>query len=384
MMMIAYRDGMLASPPRYWGLCFTAEEPGVVVDMAKSGSPPVVALETSRDGVTWKTFDSEGGSTPVLLPSIGDKVLFRAGSGGNSAMASSTADYHNFTVSGTCSASGNIMSLLDANDSENVTLSTENTFTKLFYNCGSLTSAPDLPATTLTDSCYRQMFWNCYLLESAPSLPALGMAPSCYRQMFRNCTALVDAPDLPSTSLATECYRQMFSGCTSLQNGPTALPATSLAIGCYRQMFNNCSQLHNVMPTLPATVAEEDCYNQMFSGCSSLATPPSILLTSVAISCCSQMFRYCDAIATAPTLYATDITGVAANMDCYDRMFYGCGNLRSIEVRFTSFDDFNTATWLDGVQTYGTFRCPIALGTGANILRGASYCPYAWTVENID
>ena len=34
--------------------------------------------------------------------------------------------------------------------------------------------------------------------------------------MFSGCTSLTTAPDLPATTLATECYSYMFSGCGSL------------------------------------------------------------------------------------------------------------------------------------------------------------------------
>ena len=34
--------------------------------------------------------------------------------------------------------------------------------------------------------------------------------------MFWNCTSLTTAPELPATTLASECYSGMFNGCTSL------------------------------------------------------------------------------------------------------------------------------------------------------------------------
>lgn len=36
----------------------------------------------------------------------------------------------------------------------------------MFYNCTSLTTAPELPATTLADSCYGDMFNGCTSLSS--------------------------------------------------------------------------------------------------------------------------------------------------------------------------------------------------------------------------
>mgnify|MGYP007037161597 CR=1 FL=1 len=37
-------------------------------------------------------------------------------------------------------------------------------------------------------------------------------------RVFQNCTSLTTAPELPATTLANYCYNYMFSGCTSLKN----------------------------------------------------------------------------------------------------------------------------------------------------------------------
>ena len=34
--------------------------------------------------------------------------------------------------------------------------------------------------------------------------------------MFRDCTSLTTAPELPATTLANNCYQEMFRGCTKL------------------------------------------------------------------------------------------------------------------------------------------------------------------------
>ena len=60
------------------------------------------------------------------------------------------------------------------------------------------------------------MFSGCTNLTSAPNLPATTLADYCYNGMFQDCTNLTSAPDLPATTLATECYYWMFNGCTSL------------------------------------------------------------------------------------------------------------------------------------------------------------------------
>jgi len=58
--------------------------------------------------------------------------------------------------------------------------------------------------------------YGCTSLSTAPELPATTLAPSCYDYMFEGCTSLTVAPELPATSLALLCYDGMFSGCTKL------------------------------------------------------------------------------------------------------------------------------------------------------------------------
>ena len=86
----------------------------------------------------------------------------------------------------------------------------------MFNGCESLTSAPDLPATTLASNCYNSMFNRCTSLTSAPELPATTLADRCYNSMFFKCTSLTTAPELPATTLAAWCYASMLNGCTNL------------------------------------------------------------------------------------------------------------------------------------------------------------------------
>ena len=121
---------------------------------------------------------------------------------------------------------------------------------------------------------------------SADFLPATTLAHMCYNQMFYNCTSLTTAPELPATILDTECYSEMFGGCTSLTTAPSILPATTLASRCYKSMFSNCTSL-TTAPELPATTLARECYGSMFYGCSKLnyikamfTTTPSSTYTS--------------------------------------------------------------------------------------------------------
>ena len=143
-------------------------------------------------------------------------------------------------------------------------------FCWLFSSCTALTTAPELPATTLASSCYSDMFYGCTSLTTAPELPADTLANFCYTRMFSGCTALTTAPELPATTLAENCYSYMFSGCTSLTTSPV-LPATTLAEDCYYLMFNGCSSLSSI--TMLATdISAETCLYRWVEGVASSGT----------------------------------------------------------------------------------------------------------------
>ena len=122
------------------------------------------------------------------------------------------------------------------------TVDTQNArFCKLFYGCTALTSAPDLPATTLANECYERMFYGCTSLTSAPELKATTLANRCYFGMFSGCTSLEKAPELKATTLATECYESMFNGCTKLSSVTMLAPSNQISPAtdcCYNWLYN--------------------------------------------------------------------------------------------------------------------------------------------------
>ena len=57
--------------------------------------------------------------------------------------------------------------------------------------------------------CYFNLFSGPHL-TTAPELPATTLANFCYACMFQDCTSLTQAPALPATTLADYCYYCMF------------------------------------------------------------------------------------------------------------------------------------------------------------------------------
>ena len=74
---------------------------------------------------------------------------------------------------------------------------------------------------TMGNGCYSRMFYDCTSLTQAPKLPATTLADNCYFSMFYSCTSLAQAPELPVTTLKSACYKAMFRGCTSLKLSTT-------------------------------------------------------------------------------------------------------------------------------------------------------------------
>ena len=325
--------------PNY--LSFSALEEGCSVSLVRHGynSPN---LEFSYDCLTWTNWNYDSFSS-VQLP-LNQPVYFRGDN--SSGFSMDKENYSNFWFSGRVAASGNIQSLLyGAAFEDYLTIPNDYCFYQLFINCRNLTTAPELPATSLTSYCYGLMFEGCIGLNSAPELPAMSLAPYCYYCMFHNCR-IESAPDLPAISLAEHCYDGMFYSCENLVIAPE-LPATSLAEHCYAWMFSACKNLV-IAPDLPATSLAEHCYKGMFTECTSLTD--------------------------SPLLPAQELAPY-----CYDRLFYGCSSLKHIEALFTTTPSSTyTSDWVNGVARTGTF----VKNTNATWnVRGVDGIPELWMAE---
>jgi len=88
--------------------------------------------------------------------------------------------------------------------------------------------------------------------------------------MFNQCVKLTSAPELPATTLANSCYSNMFYGCTGLTTAPE-LPAETLAIQCYSGMFVNCSSL-NFIKMLATNISASNCLSNWVAGVAATGT----------------------------------------------------------------------------------------------------------------
>ena len=208
----------------------------------------ISGLEYSVNNGKWTTV--EAGTEVPFGGAKGDLRLRGISPNGSATdwYACSTIKFTEANVNVACT--GDIRTLLDWRI-YNIVGTNNARFCSLFKDCAVLTSAPELPATTLADFCYQRMFEGCTSLKTAPILPAENLARKCYSDMFDGCTSLVKAPALPAMVLTDYCYSSMFMNCTSLESAPE-LPATKLAKYCYSYMFNGCENLSSVTMLAPS------------------------------------------------------------------------------------------------------------------------------------
>ena len=402
-------------------LTFTADQPQTFKVSTKNSYTLDESIQYSLNGGVWTKLDV---GTKITFGGDNGALRLRGKSSGGTASADNKYAFISFgdsKVKVTCS--GDIRTLVDYDNY--VTVSTANArFCFLFKECASLTTAPELPATTLADYCYKSMFYKCAGLTTAPELPATTLADYCYSNMFAYCTGLTIAPELPATTLAPycycamlylcdslttapelpvmtlaeSCYRQMFVG-TSLTTAPK-LPATTMAPYCYYQMFWDCDGL-TTAPELPATTLAERCYQEIFRDCDGLTTAPELPATTLAPYCYADMFYGSDGLTTAPELPATvladycyyqmfkgctdlivapELPATTLAAGCYGQMFWDCKKLDNITMLATDIPANNCLTqWVNGVASTGTFTKAAAM---TSLTTGVSGIPEGWTVKN--
>ena len=260
---------------------FTAEKAQKFM-MKTNGNYNISGLEYSVNFGDWTTV--EANKEVTFGGTNGDLRLRGTNTDGT---ASALDKYSTITFTDSyvpVACTGDIRTLLDWDNY--TTVNTENAmFINLFENCSVLTSAPELPATSLANNCYFCMFSRCTNLKSAPKLPAEVLANQCYAYMFSGCTNLKTAPELPAKALANQCYDSMFSGCTNLKTAPK-LPAKGSQWLCYVRMFSGCTNLKSA--ELSIEFLKRGCCSSMFNDCTNLSSvtmlAPSKEITSSGFS----------------------------------------------------------------------------------------------------
>ena len=215
---------------------FTAEQPQTF-KMTTEGNYNISDLEYSVNNGKWQNVEK---GIPITFGGTNGTLRLRGTNINGTASrwnAHSTITFTDPNVEVACT--GDIRTLLDWRNYS--TVDTQNArFCRLFNECKVLTSAPDLPATTLADACYFEVFYGCTKLTSAPVLPATTLAETCYQAMFFGCTSLEKAPELKATELVYCCYEGMFKYCTKLSTVTMLAPSDQIFgnTGCCTDWLN--------------------------------------------------------------------------------------------------------------------------------------------------
>lgn len=234
------------------------------------------------------------------------------------------------------------------------------------------------PNAALYSCCGNQLFSQSTGLENAGlTLPSMTVPSTAYWQMFYGCTRLTTAPELPATTIIGDCYYLMFRYCSSLIQTPSVLPAATITNYCYTNMFSQCTSLVTVPKgLLPALEVKEASYAGMFYGCTSLTSAPDLPATTFTNTRqYSNMFQNCTSLTTAPELPAQTLTN-----QCYQNMFNGCTNLSYIKCLATNISASSClSNWTSGVSSTGTF---VKNSTMSSWTSGTSGIPTNWTVQD--
>lgn len=191
-----------------------------------------VTIQYSLDnGSTWTSL------TTTLEPqtlggnlSVGDKVLVK---GNNAVYGNDTVNANVFRGTAKTKVYGNIMSLIYGDNFKNqTTLPNYWGFAELFFMYTNLISAENLilPAT-LGDYSYMYMFYGCTSLTTAPELPATTLSYYCYYFMFYGCTSLNSITCLATNISAGDCTTNWVNGVASSGTFTKAASMTSWTTG---------------------------------------------------------------------------------------------------------------------------------------------------------
>ena len=215
-------------------LTFTAAK-AQTFTMTATEDYTISGLEYSVNGGEWTSVEA---NKEVSFGGTNGNLRLRGTNPKGTATGESNYSTITFTGNEPVACTGDIRTLLDYKNYKTVETN-QARFCKLFYNCKVLTSAPDLPATSLADYCYAYMFWGCSKLQEAPKLPATKLVEQCYGSMFESCTNLKTAIELPAETLADGCYNWMFYDCSNLTSVTMLAPSDQISNRTFEGWLND-------------------------------------------------------------------------------------------------------------------------------------------------
>lgn len=198
-------------------LTFEILSNGVINWCSNNNSTTYRTIQYRKNGGSWTSITSSQAGANISVVT-GDVLEFK---GDNTTYSDGNRRFGMFGDGKTTAqfkAKGNIMSLINSTDFENLKSFTGNyTFRAMFNRCSTMMDASELilPATGLTTGNYRFMFQLCTSITTAPKLPATTLTSECYQGMFMGCSSLKKIECLATSITASNCTYQWVSGVSS-------------------------------------------------------------------------------------------------------------------------------------------------------------------------
>ena len=179
-------------------------------------------LYYTKNGKTWTSWSfsanagqyGNGQYTPITMQP-GEKIWIRNDSETSTGFSAGSANHFQFEFSNTVYAAGNVMSLKCRYP--NVAYGGAYSFCKLFMDCTTLITPPEILTSYAPQGFAYCMFQRCSNLEYAPELHMTNINTNgyCYYYMFQGCTK-INMVKLHATSFPTaNCTTNWLSGVAS-------------------------------------------------------------------------------------------------------------------------------------------------------------------------
>ena len=143
-------------------------------------------------------------------------------------------------------------------------------FSRMFYDCWELQSAPDLDTSSSTTM--SEMFYNNYKLRDVPSYDTSSVTN--FQSMFQDCNSLKTAPELDYSN--GENLSNLFYDCRSINSVPSGLDFSSATN--INGIFTNCINLKYIPNDFFDQMSGVTTSASMFTNCVDLNYIPKINL----------------------------------------------------------------------------------------------------------
>lgn len=169
---------------------------------------------------------------------------------------------------------------------------------RMFEQCISLSSTPNLSSTHLGSCCYHQMFYGgvgCISLMNVCNLPATKLPDECYLLMFSCCPSLSSNVDLSHVEkFGSNSCEQMYAG-AGIREVSFILNKNNLfsdnAKQSFYRMFNDCDKLSSILLNINTNYVPNGSFEIIFENCPNDNLSGNIKINNVDENAFRGMFK---------------------------------------------------------------------------------------------